>query len=313
LKNYSLYDWLESSSFINKVYRETYSPGTCKKSLQQAQREHYPVVVSLATLRPYTYAKLARIISPAGFVAGMVTKPKFFQVRQKLAYKNLDAGLYRNGINKPATNHITDFYAQLMEQLFGVVVPCEKRAPFIEVPRQWITFAKLRFLKWSIDKKHKEFGKVFFINAFAKGTKRCWPLHYLLMLMIELKHQDQWGDVSFIVNVPPEEYHVVHNYFTQHSVNDMYLFSAQHNFFQLPAIISICDAVISVETSVMHLASALKVPVVALMRTKNPEWRPWDETRSVIVYAPNRQSWVKDITPQQVLEGVRMLIQRHFI
>ena len=69
---------------------------------------------------------------------------------------------------------------------------------------------------------------------------------------------------------------------------------------------------ISVETSVMHLASALKVPVVALMRTKNPEWRPWDEQRSFVVHAANRQDWVKDITVDKVLEGMSALAMRNF-
>ncbi len=310
LQNYSLYDWLEACPFINKVYRETYSPGTYKKSIKAARAERYHLVISLATLRSHQYARLARAISPRGFVAGMVNKPKWFQVLKKWAYRKLDAKLLLGTINKPDDFHITDFYAQCMEQLFGFKVALAERAPFINIPRKWISYAKLRFLMWGIDKNSKEFGKVFFINAFAKGGKRCWPLKNVFALMSAFKQYDQWGDVSFIVNVPPEELPMARKYFNKHSMNDTYLFSAQHNFFQLPAMISICDAVISVETSVMHLASALKVPVVALMRTKNPEWRPWDEARSLVVYAPNRKSWVKDIEVRQVIDGVERLVER---
>lgn len=312
LKNYSLYDWLETCPFINKVYRATYSPYSYKKSIHAAQQERYSLVISFATLRSYRYAKLARLISPRGFVAGITAKTKFFQLRQKRAYKKMDATLLMQDVVKQPGIHITDIYAQIMELLLGVVVEPGARAPFVALPRKWITFAKLRFLKWGIDKRSNAFGKVFFINAFAKGNKRCWPLPKVFALMTELKQRDQWRDINFVVNVSPEELSSAQKFFNKHSVNDMYLFSAQHNFFQLPAVISICDAVISVETSVMHLASALKIPVVALMRTKNPEWRPWDETRSFIVYAPNRKSWVKDIEPQQVIEAVTQLAQRFF-
>ncbi len=310
LRNYPLYDWLEACPFINKIYRQTYSPGTYKKSRYAAQLERYQLVISLATLRPCEYARLARSISPRGFIAGMKIKLKWFQILQKLAYRKLDAGLLYNDISKPDGFHITDVYAQCIEQFLGVALTPEERAPFVLIPRKWISFAKLRFLKWGIDKKTKEFGKVFFINAFSNGTKRCWPLDKIFALMTELKQRDEWGDVSFVLNVPPEELSVVRKYFNNHSVNGMYIFSAQHNFFQLPAVISICDVVISVETSVTHLATALHVPVVALMRTKNPEWRPWDESRSFVVSAPDRKCWVSDIEVNFVLDGVKQLAER---
>jgi ADP-heptose:LPS heptosyltransferase len=46
------------------------------------------------------------------------------------------------------------------------------------------------------------------------------------------------------------------------------VFLSAENFFQLPAMLSWCDLIISVETAVMHLANAVHVPVIALMRQK---------------------------------------------
>lgn len=71
LKKYSLYDWTAACPFFAKVYTQTYSPELYRASIAEARREHYPIVVSLATLRPHLYAGLAREISPEGWVVGM--------------------------------------------------------------------------------------------------------------------------------------------------------------------------------------------------------------------------------------------------
>jgi heptosyltransferase-3 len=72
LKKYALYDWVESCPFFHKVYRNTYSPSGYEASINEAQKEHYPIVISLATLRPNQYAHLARKISKNGFVVGIL-------------------------------------------------------------------------------------------------------------------------------------------------------------------------------------------------------------------------------------------------
>jgi len=61
-----------------KVYSQTYSPELYQESIRAAQQEQYPIVVSLATLRPHLYAGLARSISPHGFVVGMKSRCSCF-------------------------------------------------------------------------------------------------------------------------------------------------------------------------------------------------------------------------------------------
>ena len=52
------------------------------------------------------------------------------------------------------------------------------------------------------------------------------------------------------------------------------LFTATEHFFQLPALLSLCDIVITVETAVMHLAAGLNVPQIVLMRENASQWQP---------------------------------------
>jgi ADP-heptose:LPS heptosyltransferase len=151
---------------------------------------------------------------------------------------------------------------------------------------------------------------VFFINAFAKNDKRCWPLENLFEVLTLIKQHDNWADINFIVNVDPAEQKRVQKFFASHSINSIVFFSAQYHFFQLPAIISLCDLVISVETSVIHLASALKVPVVALMRQKNPEWVPWDLNNGELVMCAKRSDWIKDIPAKQVVKTIEEVVGR---
>lgn len=82
------------------------------------------------------------------------------------------------------------------------------------------------------------------------------------------------------------------------------LFSAEENFFQLPAILEQCDLIVSVETAIMHLANAVHVPVIALMRQKNPEWVPIDRANSTVITAAGRGDWVKAVSVEQVMKAM---------
>jgi ADP-heptose:LPS heptosyltransferase len=296
LKKYSLYDWVSACPFFNKIYTQTYSPFAFRKSLKEANEEQYPVIISLCTLRSKMYARYARCISPKGLIVGVVNTPE-------------DSSEAFNGvILRPQDKevlkdwHITDFYAFYFERLFGLCVPPTKRFPFINIPKKWQPFGRAQLRKWDIlsDDSNKF---VVFLNSFAKTKKRSWPLDSLIELMIKIKAKNPNLNFYFIVNSTPEEFLMVERFFSRKEVKNVFVFSAQNNFFELPSLISSVDLVISVETAIMHLATALKIPVVALMRRKTPEWAPYDKENSRIVFAPGR-GWVKAIGVSEVLEEV---------
>ena len=54
----------------------------------------------------------------------------------------------------------------------------------------------------------------------------------------------------------------------------------------------------------MHLANAVHVPVIALMRQKNPEWVPYDAAHSTVVTTQARRDWVERISVEQVLKAI---------
>lgn len=297
LKKYSLYDWVAQCPFFEKIYDRTYSPQLLRESIADAQSEHYPLVVSLATLRPHFYANLARKITPHGFVAGIRPPLKLLQLHHQLAYRKLDAAIAPREAGA-APGHITDTYAGWFRQLFGLDVPASARHPFVDIPDQWLGQARQQLALWGFP---SEQGKIVFINPFAKTRKRCWPLEKVVELIKAMQAQEGWRDACFIINAVPQELERARAMIGRHHLVRTQLFSAEENFFQLPAMLQLCDLIISVETAVMHLANAVGVPVLALMRQKNPEWAPIDQENSTVITTAKRSEWVDAIPVDRVM------------
>ncbi len=303
LKRYVLHDWLQSCSLFNKIYKETYTPGLFKQSIRQARAENYSIVISLTQIRQYNYAAYAKRISPKGFVAGVIKPLKKYQLIRWYKCRKLDAALVADIKKDYPGKHISDIYADWFERLFGMTIEPEKRVPFISFPRKWSYFGKLKFLKWGIHKKDRAGQKTIFINAFAKNRKRCWPINNVFELISQLQTDTAFYDARFIVNVLPEEYKYYQESLKHFSVKQIFLFTADFDFFQLPAVMSNCDFVISVETGTVHFAAALKIPVIVLMRQKNPEWVPLG-TKYSVIYAKESAGWVKNIQVADVVPVV---------
>ena len=304
LKKYSLYDWAENCSFFKKVYRQTYSPDLLQQSIIDARKENYPLVVSLATLRPHNYARLAREVGPNAFTVGIRGKTRWYAPWDAAAYKQLDATFAPFKAPKGGY-HITDVYADWFQQLGGVSVTTENRLPFVHIPDEWTNYATRQLTEWGITSERLAQGdKIVFINAFAKTKKRCWPLENVAELVIAMRKLPEWKQTHFVINAVPQELKNVKTIFNAYQISDTYVFSASDNFFQLPAILQRCHLIISVETAVMHLANAVQVPVIALMRQKNPEWVPIDHQRSTVVMTERRSEWVDAIPVEKIVDAV---------
>ena len=301
LKKNVLYDWLDACDFIDKVYKQNYSPELFQESIREARQEQYPIVVSLGTLRPHFYADLAREISPHGFVFGL-KKPQGLQgLLHWFSYRKLDASLDPDVADRASAPHISDVHAEWFRQLAGVDIPPAKRIPFVHIPEQFVEGARQRLHEWGFDRRQ---GKLVFINPFAKTRKRCWPVERVAELITTMRTQPEWRDACFIVNAVPQEVDNVNVMLARRQLDRTELFSANENFFQLPAMLAQCDLIVSVETAVMHLANAVGVPVVALMRQKTPEWAPVDKANSTVITADQRRDWVKAIPVDAVMHAL---------
>jgi len=305
LSKYVLFDWVKASGMFDKIYDKTYSPQLFKASIQEAQDEQYPIVVSFAVLRRHLYAELARKLSPTGFIVAQKKHVRFFDIRKHLAYRKLDAFIpaYRSADKN--RHHISTIYAGWFEQLFGFHIPKQERFPFVNIPPHWLEHARDELMASGISTNKK----LVFLNAFSKSDDRNWPLERMLELSVRMSAMDAWKDVHFIINVVPEKMAQARQLFMHENTHNKHLFSAEENFFQLPAMLSLCSLIISVETSVIHLANAVHVPVIALMRQTNPEWTPIDIKNSAITTTKDRKAWVRDISTEDLM----YFLTRHFL
>jgi ADP-heptose:LPS heptosyltransferase len=309
LKKYSLYDWLAECPYFAKVYDRTYSPALFEQSVDEARRQDYPIVVSLAILQRHRYAALARKISPRGFVVGQKKPVWRFDLPKHLRYRKLDAFIPAYTTASHPGQHISDIYAGWFTRCFGIAISPQARFPVLHIPEKWLRYAREQFIAWGSPRDEERAGKVVFLNSFSKSEERCWPLEKIVGTVRAMRLREAWRDATFIVNAVPEELARVRKMLDQEGLEKTYLFSAEDNFFQLPAILSLCDLIISVETAVMHLANAVHVPVLALMRQLNPEWEPIDKANSTVITVTGALDWVDKIGVAEVMSALERMPQ----
>lgn len=300
LKKYALYDWVHATGMFERIYDQTYSPALYKESIAQAQAEHYPVVVSFAVLARHLYAELARRLSPQGFVIGQKKRVRLLDIRKHLAYRKLDAFIPAYKSSELRGEHISALYASWFEQLFGIVTPQQDRFPYVDIPELWQQRAQADLEAQGVPAG----APLAFLNAFSKSDERSWPLERMFELSQRMRQLPQWEEAWFVVNVVPEKMDQARRMLAELKVANVVLFSAGENFFQLPAMLARCRLIISVETAVMHLANAVHVPVIALMRQTSPEWTPIDEANSTIISVKSRKGWITEIGVDEVLACV---------
>jgi len=304
LKNYVVYDWVNACGLFDKVYTRTYSPDLLEQSIQEARQENYPMVISLATMHRHKYVLLARKINPNGYVVAQKKHVRFYDIPKRLIYRKLSAFIPAYQISKgqrdgvESVRHISRIYADWFHQLFNISMSEQDCMPYVDIPEKWLNYAHRQFTAWDFTPGQK----TVFLNGFSKATHRSWPLARILELAEAIKKLPAWSEANIIVNVVPESMAEAKTLFARSRLERVQLFSAEENFFQLPSILSMCQLIISVETAVMHLANAVHVPVIALMRQATPEWAPINREITTIIQTGNHKAWVEEITVQQVLE-----------
>lgn len=305
LKHYAVYDWLDASPWVDKVYKETYAPALRARSVREAMHEQYPIVLTLTNLDSHAYARLGRTIGKDALVVGLrKASTRRYDIVKRLGYRKLDAAipLYKSVAYKDAGVHISDVYADWFARAFGLAIPMADRFPTLDIPDAWTRRAREQVASWGFDGPA---ARIVFVNTFSKCRDRCWPFERALQLIAQLRQDAAWADTHFVINVVPEALDGARRQHAAAALPGTVLFSAEENFFQLPAILALCHLVVTVETVVMHLANAVQVPVIALMRQTTPEWQPIDPRFTTILWTRAFDDWLEKIGVAEVVDVVK--------
>ncbi|GAB3038928.1 glycosyltransferase family 9 protein [Bowmanella dokdonensis] len=289
-RNQTLIQWLESEDYIENIYPIASSQQDRESIISTANAKGYDLIVFNATQRAEQYAKYARKIGPKAFIVG--TRSQSNSILDWWHFRHIDR-IYRLS-SQIASLHISQQYQQRFFALLGIYVPESARLYPIAVPNEFRDKINRELIGTPVESE-----QIIFINHLSTTEKRNYPWPKLKALLIAL-HQAR-PDRRFIINTPPAHYtEICHQLETEIPIKNLRArpFTAS-DFFELPAMMEACDLVISVETAVMHIASALNKPQVVLMRDSAKAWVPTGVAE--ILFGKGR---VDNIPVEQVMTAV---------
>jgi len=304
-RNTTLCQWLNDENYINLIYPIVQTNAERNNYIKIAQTNNYDVIFFIATTRSESYAKIAREISSTATITGIKSAPLKSPLKSWWHFRALDSFYFENSKQQKSHNHITNLYQTRFKKLIGLEVAENKRALKILPEKKYLLSAQytLSELKNEYDLVDE---KTVFINHLSTTNKRDYQ--WLQVKALLLKLSDCNNKLSFIINSPPSQLKNI-----EKQINDdeqlnklpIKTFSAVGHFYELPAMIKCCDYVISVETAIMHLASSVGTPQIALIRESAHHWRPLG--KSIVLFGKGR---VDMINPDQIIEAFEELTQK---
>lgn len=298
LSNYILYEWLESSQLFGKIYK-TYSPELLKSATLKAQQENYPLVVTLGDLRSQNYSALAKEIAQENCAIGIDIETTIFHQRHRKNLKKLDGKIL--DLNDKS-RHISQKFAYWFEQIADLKFTQQDLYPQINIPQKWQTLIDKQLEDWN---KNSLLAPTVFINIYAKGKERCWTPKQAIELILSLQKQEAYKDAIFILNNPPEAADELNEFILKNDLVNTKTFCASKSFFELPALLKRCNLVITVDTSIMHLACISDTYLISLIRKKpktDVRWTPLKAKKSIIIYTDNNKDPISAISVKNVLD-----------
>jgi ADP-heptose:LPS heptosyltransferase len=275
-RNTTLCQWLEDQSFIHSIYPIAESACERQELIKQAQERHYDVIFFIATQRCDLYAKVARAISSTANIVGTRSKALRNPIQLWWRFKRIDGYLREQSIPAEYQNHISDLYGFRFQTLVGAKSATATLQ--ISPPDIWHQRARDR-LRNHADETVKRW---LLINPLSTSVKRDLSWAKTLRLIIAL-HQTH-PSLGFVLNLPPDQLQTFQRKLAAEPAEPaikIVPFTAKEHFYELPAMLSCVDYVVTVETAIMHLAASVGTRQTALVRDSAKHWRPMGDSQVV--------------------------------
>lgn len=297
----TLSEWFQNEPFLHNLYPVASSAKAREKLIEKAGFENYDIIVFCVAVNSERYAQTARSISKKAYIVGSLIKPYKSMVKKWHVFKECDDFYWERETSSAPSVHITKFYQKQFLRVFGLLTTDEEIKPRMQVPEIWQN--KMNAWLKEIKRSHQAIKGTIFINYLSTQEKRNWKLSQAIDLIVLFNHLE--ADWTYIINVPPNVLPEIQQIISREPrLKNIHVvpFSAKEHFYELPALIQLSDCVISVETAVIHLASALSVPQIALVRYKAKNWAPLKDEKSKVIFTRKLPTRIYHITVEEVFE-----------
>lgn len=294
-RNKTLGEWLEADGSFDEVYPIVSNVEERTTQIARAAARKHDLIVFIGKNRSEQFAKVARQVSSTAFAVATKSKPWNNPLAKWWYFSRLDGQLSFDEYSQ-RLGRITAIYAGIFGKVFGLSpedtggresLEIRYDPKYTETAKQYIA---------GFGENAKSFV---FLNHLSTAERKDYPWNQLRDVMLSL--HEQYPDLAFIVNSPPDKYDETREVIEQDvalSALAVKAFTATGNFFELPAVMAECDVTITVDTATSHLAASLDKPQVAIMADDIKLWQP--PGNSLILEGDGK---ARSITPARVVEA----------
>jgi ADP-heptose:LPS heptosyltransferase len=275
-RNTTLCQWLEDQPFIQVIYPVAESAVQRRELMRRAQQQGYDVIFFIATQRSDLFAKVARTISSTAKIVGTQSKPLQNPIRKWWRFKHIDGHLKEKSIPALHRQHISDLQGFRFQTLVGT--KSERATLQISPPELW----RQKIHELLNHHAPNATTQWLLLNPLSTSVKRDLSWSKTLELVKAL-HQSN-PDRGFVLNLPPDQFATIEERLGAEPLGPAITilpFTAKEHFYQLPAMLSCVDYVVTVETAIMHLAASVGTRQTALVRDSARHWRPLGDSQIV--------------------------------
>ncbi|QYJ97546.1 hypothetical protein K0J45_18950 [Shewanella alkalitolerans] len=302
-RNKILSEWINAIGDFDEIYPIVSNLAERQTAIQNARDKNYDIIIFVGKNRSEQFAKVARQISSTAIAVATMRYTLGNLFSSKIHTSKLDGIISYRDIAKQSS-HVTDFYGHCFNKIVGLETSDlinDNKQLDIQIRPEYD--ASVQPVITSLTQGDPS-RLIIFINHLSTATKKDYPWPQVKQVIRELN--SKYTNLVFVVNTPPDKFESVTAEIRGDSdLNQKQIttFTALNNFFELPAIIGLCDLVISVDTATAHLAVCMSKPQVTLMASDFKLWQPLGD--SLILEGAGK---ARSITANQVIDAVEKQI-----
>lgn len=262
-------------NYVDKIYILPKGFSKTYKLIKRLRQEEYDLIIDLLDNPSFTSSLLIRLIKP----------------RYSLGFDKENRNIYTHILPLPnkISTHIIDRILEFLK-------------PFGIEPKFDSKFISLSVKEFNLlPQKHK---KRIGIILSGSSQEKFWGINNFNELIKLINNKFDFEIVIFAT--------AKHKKFLQNfnNLKNVYFAPFVSEFEKFASMVQTCDFLVSPDTSSVHLASAFKIPVVALYTFENNRYgMPWFPYGTKSVTLVSKRAFYSDISPKEVFDGLVKLIE----